>query len=647
MRLQINKILICLVALVFLLQNSNAQEYSTKSKKSIKLYEEAAQKIQVYDYLEAINILVKVTTNDATFIEAWLLLADAYDSNGNKEKVVECCRNAIKNGADKYPVAYFFLCEALYKIGNYQDALSNSNIFLSKKQITANQKKSIDKINLNCHFAINAIQHPVPFAPIDLGSNINTKFDEYWPSISADGEMMVFTRLIPKNENNPKVFGNRQEDLFYSVFKDNQWQKAEPFGNPINTSDNEGAQFITSDGKKMYFTACNRADGKGKCDIYVSEKLEKGWSVPVNMGEPINSAYSEKQPSLSSDGNELYFASNRPGGKGNLDIWVSTLDEKGKWSKPVNLGDSINTPEDEQAPFIHPDNHTLYFASNGWPGMGGNDLFFSRRINNMDWSSPKNLGYPINTYADEVGIIVNTKGDRAYFASNREASKGRDIYEFELYSEARPILVSYVKGKVFDSDTKEPVDAKFELIDLKSAKTINHEFANKYTGEFLVCIPTDMDYALNVSKEGYLFYSENFTLSGISDKSKPFLKDIPLQQIKEGNKVVLKNIFFETNSFELKEESTVELEKLIKFLNKNVSLKIEIGGHSDNVGSDETNQKLSENRAKSVVGYLVSKGISPSRLTTKGYGKSEPVADNKNEEGRSQNRRTEFKIVKN
>jgi len=642
-----NKILTFLFSLVFFFLQTNAQDYSTKSKKSIKFYEEASQKMQAREYYDAITILTKVTKTDVTFVEAWLLMSDAYDIIGNKEKEVECCQYAIKNGGGKYPVVYFFLCQSFYMMGKYQEALSNASIFLEKKQFTINQKKITDKIITDCKFAINAIQHPVPFKPIDLGSNINTKYDEYWPSISADGEMLVFTRLVPKNENSPKVYGNRQEDIFYSVLKDSNWQKAEAIGFPINTPDNEGAQFITSDGRKMYFTACNRPDGKGKCDIYISEKLEKGWSVPVNLGEPINSSYSEKQPSLSSDGSELYFASDRPGGKGNLDIWVSTLDEKGKWSKPVNLGDSINTPGDEQSPFIHPDNHTLYFSSNGWPGMGGNDLYISRRDDKMDWSSPKNLGYPINTFADEVGLIVNAKGDRAYFASNRDSAKGRDIYEFELYTEARPILVSYFKGKVFDSETKAPIDAKFELIDLKSAKTINQATADKFNGEFLVCIPTDKDYALNVSKDGYLFYSENFTLTGVSDKSKPFIKDIPLESVKEGNKIVLKNIFFETNSFELKKESTVELARLIKFLNENASIKIEIGGHTDNIGSDETNLKLSENRAKNVVEYLVSNGIMRSRLSAKGYGKTQPVADNINEEGRSLNRRTEFKIIKN
>ncbi len=592
-----------------------------------------------------LNYYLKSLVADEKFPEAWLLMSDAYDEKNNRDSVVFCCQNALKCGADKYPVTYYFLAVALYKTGKYEDAMSNAQDFLDRKQFTINQKQTIDKIITDAKFAKNALLNPVQFSPVSLGDNVNTKYDEYWPSLSSDEEMLVFTRLVPIDENNPKIYGNRQEDIYVSIKVNGQWQKAEPMGPPINTEDNEGAQFITSDGKRMFFTACNRGDGLGKCDIYMSEKLGNGWSVPVNLGEPVNSAYSEKQPSLSSDGKSLYFVSNRPGGKGGLDIWVSNLNDKGKWTKPVNLGDSINTPMDDQSPYIHPDNNTLYFASNGWPGMGGSDLYYSRRkVDPPGWTRPTNLGYPINTYADEVGLIVNANGDRAYFSSNRVPEKGKDIYTFELYGQARPMQVSYLKGKVYDSETKVPLDAQFELIDLKSSKTINQAIANKYTGEFLVCIPTDKNYALNVSKKGYLFYSENFTLTG-KDNTKPFLKDIPLQSMKTGNKVVLKNIFFETNSFDLKPESTVELNKILQFMNENLNLRIEISGHTDNVGSDAINQKLSENRAKAVVNYLTSKGIDPSRLISKGYGKTQPIATNNNEEGRALNRRTEFKII--
>jgi outer membrane protein OmpA-like peptidoglycan-associated protein len=641
------RIIILSSILLIIIQTLCAQEYSTKSNKAIKYYEDASVKMQLRDYNAAINILYKSLSADENFPEAWLLMADAYDAKINRDSVLLCCQNALKCGADKYPVTYYFMAEALYKTGKYEEAISNAKAFLDKKRYTPNQKLVIDKIIIDANFSISAMAHPVEFSPIGLGDNINTKYDEYWPSLSSDEEKLVFTRLIPIDESNPRIYGNRQEDIFLSVRKDDQWQIAEPMGPPINTEDNEGAQFITSDGKRMYFTACNRGDGLGKCDIYMSERISKGWSFPVNLGEPVNSNYSEKQPSVSSDGKSLYFVSNRPGGKGGLDIWMATLNDKGKWTKVFNLGDSINTSLDDQSPFIHPDDQTLYFASNGWPGMGGSDLYYSRRKPTLppSWSKAINLGYPINTFADEVGLIVNANGNRAYFSSNRNPEKGKDIYTFELYDKARPTQVSYLKGKVYDAETKAPLEAQFELIDLKSSKTINQAIANKYTGEFLVCIPTDKDYALNVNKKGYLFYSENFTLAGISDNAKPFLKDIPLQSMKAGSKVVLKNIFFETNSFELKPESTVELNKILQFMNENINLKIEISGFTDNVGSDAINQKLSESRAKAVVDYLTSKGVSSARLISKGYGKTQPIANNNTDEGKALNRRTEFKIT--
>ena len=633
------------ILFIFSLQIAYSQGYSTKSKKAIQFYENANIKMQIREFNSAIEFLQKAIAEDKYFVEAYLLSADAWDFLNNPVKVVESCQNALIFGGDKYPVTYFFLAQALYKNGDYVNAIKYGNSFIEKKQFTPRQKHDLDKTISNSKFAINAIQNPVPFKPIDLDENINTKYDEYWPCLTADEEMVVFTRLLPKNENNPNAFRNRQEDLFFSTFDNNSWQKAINMGYPINTPDNEGAESITTDGKKMYFTVCNREGSVGKCDIYMSEKLGNGWSVPINVGEPLNSNLSEKQPFISSDGKTLYFASNRPGGKGNFDIWYSTCDDQGKWSNPLNMGDSINTPEDEQSPFIHPDNHTFYFSSEGWPGMGGYDIFYSRKNNKNEWSKATNIGYPINTNADEIGLIVNAKGENAYFASDRIIEKGKDIFEFELYKEARPTLVSYLKGKVFDSETNKPLNAKFELIDLKTGNIINQAVSNKFNGEFLVCIPTDCDYALNVSKTNYLFYSENFTLTGVADKSKPFIKDVPLQPIKAGNKVVLRNIFFETNSYALKSESTIELNKLIQFLNQNTTVKIEVSGHTDNVGSDQINQKLSENRAKAVYSFLTSKGINSDRIVYKGYGKTQPVSDNSTDSGRALNRRTEFKIM--
>jgi outer membrane protein OmpA-like peptidoglycan-associated protein len=332
-----------------------------------------------------------------------------------------------------------------------------------------------------------------------------------------------------------------------------------------------------------------------------------------------------------------------------MDLYKTTMDEFGEWSKPINISDSINTEGAESSPFIHPDNKTLYFSSDGHIGMGGMDIFYCRKDSNDNWGKPVNIGYPINTFGDENSLILNARGDMAYFASDKLEGFGQqDLYKFKLYEEARPNPVSYMKGIVYDDQTKKRLEAKFELISLKDGQTKVESKSDPVNGEFLVCLPTGSQYALNVSKKGYLFYSENFsTPAEIHHKIDPFLKNVPLKPIKVGESVVLKNIFFEFDKYNLKKESRVELNKLYNLLKENKSLKIEIGGHTDNKGSEEYNKTLSQNRAKAVYEYLTSKGISSERLSYKGYGESKPIDTNKTEEGRANNRRTEFKVIDN
>ena len=367
------------------------------------------------------------------------------------------------------------------------------------------------------------------------------------------------------------------------------------------------------------------------------------WSVPYNLEEPVNSRQWESQPSFSSDGKTLYFVSNR---HNNYDIWVSMVNENGEWSVPEKLGANINTDNYEGSVFIHPDNQTLYFSSDGHVGMGGLDIYVSKKDSTGKWGKPMNLGYPINTFKDENSILISADGELAMFASDREGGfGGLDLYGFELYEEVRPEKVTYIKGVVFDNETGKKLEARFELIDLATGNIAVTSFSNKGTGEFLVCLPANHDYALNVSKEGYLFYSENFNLSGEKPLTDPVLKDVPLKPLKSGEKVILKNIYFETDKYDLKKTSEIELQKLIELLNKNPGIKIEISGHTDNVGTTEYNLELSQNRAKAVYDYLSENGIDTDMLTYKGYGESQPVDTNDTEEGRANNRRTEFEVV--
>ena len=618
-------------------------QFSTKSKKAILLYQEALAQANSYNLEKAIRLLEEAVKEDDKFIEAYLFLGEIYGDNHQDSLGIETLRKTIQLNPTFFPPVYSNLATLEFNNGLYVAALEHINTYFSFSNQNPKFKKDAENLKKNCEFAIDAVKHPVPFKPKNLGTNINTKYDQYWPSLSADEQTLVFTVMLPIDSTNPNPYLNQQEDFYYSTFEDGQWTKARPVGPPLNTYGNEGAQSISADGKFMVFTGCNRKDGYGSCDLYSSKKANDRWTMPKNMGKPINTRAKETQPSLSADGKTLYFSSTRTGGKGGLDIWKSTLTDNDTWTEPVNLGDSINTLKDEQSPFIHPDNQSLYFSSNGWPGLGRADLFLSRKIGDSQWSKPKNLGYPINSYFDEQGLIVNARGNTAYYSSNR-LGQGRDIFTFDLYPEIRPIMVSYMKGKVYDAETKLPLAAHFELIDLSTAKNIMDAYSSD-DGTFLICIPSGKDYALNVNKKNYLFYSDNFTMS-IGNFTEPFLKDVPLNPIKIGEKVIMRNIFFDLDAYALKPESKVELNKLIVFLKENPTLQIEIGGHTDNTGSTEHNKKLSDDRSQSVEDYLTKNGINPKLITSKGYGETQPIAPNNSDAGRAQNRRTEFKIIK-
>ncbi|MCR6721310.1 MAG: OmpA family protein [Chitinophagaceae bacterium] len=473
------------------------------------------------------------------------------------------------------------------------------------------------------------------FNPVNAGSNINTSEPEYFPALTIDGKELVFTRAL----------GKRNEDFFSSrKTESGEWEPAQPMKGSINTPMNEGAQTISQDGTWLVFTACNRRDGFGSCDLYISFLEENGWSEAINLGGSINSDQWESQPCLSPDKKELYFASRRPGGIGGSDIYVSRLQPNGKWGTPENLGPEINTPGDEQSPFIHADNQTLYFVSNHWPGYGDDDLFLSRKGPGGSWSKPENLGYPINTINKEATLFITADGKTAYYASDRSDSKGSwDIYSFELREAIRPTPTLWVKGKVFDSKTRAGLPSTVELTDIANNKIVS-QIQTDERGNYLVTLPIGRDYAFNVNRKGYLFYSDNFMLSSNAADS-TYEKDIPLQPIEVNASFVLNNIFFDNNEYALKPTSTSELEKLVQLLKENPSLKIEISGHTDNVGKPADNMVLSNNRAKAVMNFLNSQGIALTRLIAKGYGETRPVSDNNTEAGRAKNRRTEVKVL--
>lgn len=631
------------------------KKYSTTSDKAIKNLEKAQLSFEARKDDEAIEYLQKAIKADPNFIEAHMFLAEVYGENKKYEQALAEAKIATGISPDFYKTAYYSMGFWCLKLQLYDEAEQHFNYYLAYKSIPADAKSNATLGLKSAQFAKKAVKNPVPFNPINMGADVNSELNDYLPAITADEQTLVYTRLIPRDPNGPNVDRNKSED-FYSCKKVNgQWSKAVNVGPPINTVGNEGAQCISADGQTFIFTACSEYDtypggrkGYGSCDLFITKRLANGtWGIPENIGKPINTEYWDSQPSLSSDGQTLYFVSNRPGGKGSADIWKCTKNEAGKWANLVNLGDSINTAGFEESPFIHPDNKTLYFVSDNWPGMGSRDLFLSRIKKDGNFSTPMNLGYPINSSENERDLIVSANAKTAYFSSERKGgSGGLDLYSFDLYEAARPQAVTYVKGKVFNKETNKGLEAKFELIDLESGQMVMQASSMIGSGEFLVCLPVNKNYLLNVSKNGYLFASENFSLKGAANNLKSYEMNVPLTPIKAGEKVVLKNIFFETGSFKLKEESKIELQKLKSFLVLNSSVTIEIGGHTDNVGDKKSNQLLSENRAKAVYDYLILNEIAAERLTFKGFGDTMPIADNATDEGKANNRRTEFMIVK-
>jgi len=635
----------CLTLVVIIsVCSSIAQNVSSLQKRVNALYAEAKSSAQAGDRVKAISLLNQVLKSDPQFYMAFFGLSDIYHETKERQLERESLSKGLGIAANRYPNGYKFLAELMYSDAEYTEALKNMEHFrLLKNPLTPGE----ERLFTSCSFAVQAVANPVPFHPVNAGENINSTEEEYWPSLNAESNTLVFTRLVSRDKDGHKI-SYPQEDFFVSKKDSSGWQKATPMGQPINSGENEGAQCLSADGRLLFFTGCGRPGGLGSCDIYLSVRQNKGWSEPVNLGSPVNSGAWESQPSVSADGRWLFFVSNRPGGKGKMDIWRAEkngVSPQGLpvYGKVVNL-EALNTPGNELSPFIHADGKTLYFASDFWPGMGGNDLFFVQ-LDSTKRSVPTNLGYPINTSGNEEGLVVEVSGQGAWYTANNKGFGGRDIFTFQLPDAFKPQPVSWVKGRVTNHKTGKLILPDIVLNDLVTNRLVQHLYPFENEGEFLFCLPAGHNYGLNISKEGFLFHSENFNLLEIYNQQKPMRLNISLDPIEAGKTTILKNLFFDTDSFRLKSESKGQLREIVDFMTQNPRLVIEIGGHTDNQGSVSYNLILSGKRADAVVKSLVNMGVSSSRLKGKGYGLSIPVADNTTEEGRSKNRRTEFKIL--
>ncbi|MDY0143036.1 MAG: OmpA family protein [Bacteroidales bacterium] len=627
-------------------QSQNKSNY-TKNKSAIKSFNKAVEYMERGQKNLAISEVNRAIEKDTSFLEAYLLKAEIFDFWGESAEAFENYAKVFEIDAEYDPALSFKLAINSYHIGKYNEAKEYIDYFYKNADPQKYKRYDTERLRRYIYFADSAYNNPVDFEPISVGNGVNTEYDEYWPSLSADENILVFTRQIPINPNNPSRNPESMHEDLFVAFRNpetGEFDKAIPMPGDVNTPLNEGAQCISADGKTVVITACNRPGGVGSCDLYIMFLKNEKWTKPQNM-VTVNSTSWDSNPSLSADGRTLYFSSGRAGGYGKTDIWKAEIDREGIAKNPaVNLGPPINTEFEEISPFIHPDGKTLYFASNGLPGMGDFDLYYSRLDDNGNWQTPVNIGYPINTKGEERSLIVNAKGDIAMFASST-TKRDLDIYYFKIPEEAKPVAVTYVKGYVYDIKTNKRLVAQCEMLDLENGEIIAEMVSEEGTGEYMVCLPIDKDYAFNVSKDGYLFYSENFSLTNLKNPEEPYIINIPLKPIEDGITVVLKNIFFEFNSFDLLPESYTELKKVIDYMNSNPKMKIEIGGHTDNVGTKEYNKDLSQNRARSVYNYLISKSIDANRLSFKGYDYSVPIADNDTEEGRAKNRRTEFKVI--
>ena len=633
-----------LILLLALTTGLMGQYYSSDSKKAIKRFKEARTCLEQLDNACVEESLLKAIKADNQFIEAYQMLAQLCYEQGRLNEAISYYARTLEINPEGNPEGYRLLAGLKLMAGEYAGALQLVERYLTfpPEKVKNSSRGAI--IRESCLFALEAMKHPVPFHPENLGPAVNSEYSEYWPSLSVDEKMLMYTVMLPLANQTGEDPLRLHEDFFYSTWSEGSWESRKNAGVPLNTPDNEGAQSLTADGRTLWFTACNRRSGQGMCDLYYSIWEGDKWSSPKNAGSPVNSRYSEKHPAISADGRTLYFTSNRPGGLGSYDIWMSEWTGD-TWSDPVNLGDTVNTSGLEQSPFIHPDQQTLYFSSTGWPGMGQGDLFLTRLTRDAGWTIPENLGYPINTHDDDIGLSLNARGDRAYFASNRATGMDTDIYSFEMPVELRPVPVSYMTGRVHDSRNMRGIKAVLQLIDLETEEAVMELESQPGEGDYLLSLPTDRDYALNVSADGYLFYSDHFTFTGLHSQTKPLRRDVPLEKVRVGSVVVLQNVFYATGSYELEPASRVELNRVYDFLLLNPAVGVEISGHTDNTGSPELNQSLSEQRAKSVVDYLVNMGIETKRLKAAGYGETQAVADNQSEEGRAMNRRTELKIL--
>ena len=631
------------------------QSYTTTNKKAIKRYSEAEQLLRVNrDFEGAIDMFNQATSIDPEFVEAYKRIAATSEMLGRSgmkdpkgedynqiafdayKKVV-----ALSPNDKNFRVEHYKYTVLLLRNENYAEAKKVSENAISLFSKGEPYLEKIKFLNACAVFGDSATSNPHKIAQKELPKEINRFAYNSKPVLTADGEEMVY--CVRNN------VGNQDENILLAKKNVNgDWSEGESISPEINTPLNEGMATISGDGKTLVYTHCN---AKGNCDLFISSRIGGEWSKPINMGGTVNSDAWDSEPTLAADGRKIYFASDRKGGYGKFDLYVTKKNNDGKWSKPENLGPIVNTAQNEVTPFIHADGTHLYFASDGHVGLGGYDVFESKLKQRNRWTTPQNLGYPINTSANEGGMYISPDYTVAYLEkmtlSNANRAISSKIYELEVPTTLQKTQNSnYVKGKIYSMNTKEPLEALITLVDIKTRDTIQAAISDPVTGEYILVVTAGQEYALEVEAipKGYLFYSQHFFLERASSL-KENKYDIGLSTVHKGQRIVMDNVFFKHDSFELDQKSYYELNVLLKYLHQYPSLRLLIEGHTDNKGANDYNLRLSEKRASKVKEYLISKGVASSRLEVKGFGKTRPLVSNDTEEGRSKNRRIAFEVI--
>ncbi|WP_240737147.1 OmpA family protein [Hymenobacter metallicola] len=632
----------------FLPTQAGAQnKLSSTNTKAKNLYDKAQAQARDRQFDKAIETLTTLNQKFPSLGEPYVMKGSLLKAMGENRGAFE----AYRDGLSKLPLNparsldYHTLADLAMSFGDYTTAGENYKRFIKTAPKGQRLVFRAQRQVLNCEYAVKAMANPVGLEPTRLTEPMNTFRYQYFPALTADNRFLVYTAR-------PKVESN--EDLF--IAKQN---KDGSLGNPvsispaINTSYNEGAGSISGDGKTLVFASCDRPNAVGNCDLYISRRTGNTWSKPQNLGRNVNSVEWDSQPTLSADGRTLYFTSTRRGGKGQEDLYVSTLQNDGSWSVAKNLGEPVNTPGKDMAPFIHASGTTLYYVTDGLVGMGGLDVFRCELQTGNKWSEPQNLGYPLNTFENEASLFISSDNRRGFCSRSRAPEAGvkaeRDrpveLFAFEVPQPVKARETStYTQGRVFDAITKKPIKADVQLFDLLTDELTQYVTSDSEDGDYTVVLNEGRQYAMYAVADKYLMKSLSFDYS---DKRTfdPLTLDIYLEPLRAGRSIVLNNLFFDTNQFDLKPTSRTELNRLIQFMRQYQEVQVEVSGHTDDVGADADNITLSQNRARAVYNYLIEHGVKATRLRYKGYGETKPLAPNDSDAHRQQNRRIELKIL--